>query len=56
MPIHPAIRRPIEFLGFVQASQFTEVEDLAGPAVQPEYVRELARAHEDAGFDRVLIG
>ncbi|HLZ09086.1 MAG TPA: LLM class flavin-dependent oxidoreductase [Chloroflexota bacterium] len=56
MPIHPALRRPIEFLGFVQASPFTEVEDWAGPAVQPDYVRDLARAHEDAGFDRVLIG
>ena len=56
MPIHPAIRRPIEFLGFVGPSPFTEVEEWAGPAVQPDYVRDLARAHEHAGFDRVLIG
>jgi alkanesulfonate monooxygenase len=56
MPLHPSIRRPLEFIGFIGAAPFTEVEPLEGPAVDPEYVRTLARAHEDAGFDRALIG
>ncbi|MFJ9031899.1 LLM class flavin-dependent oxidoreductase [Streptomyces sp. NPDC102274] len=27
----------------------------SGPVVQPVYLRELARAHEESGFDRVLV-
>ncbi|SCG07286.1 MULTISPECIES: hypothetical protein [unclassified Streptomyces] len=27
----------------------------SGPVVQPGYLRELARAHEESGFDRVLV-
>ncbi|MFJ2651654.1 LLM class flavin-dependent oxidoreductase [Streptomyces sp. NPDC087420] len=33
----------------------TETEQAAGPVVQPGYLRELARAHEESGFDRVLV-
>ncbi|MFJ1703683.1 LLM class flavin-dependent oxidoreductase [Kitasatospora sp. NPDC088346] len=32
-----------------------EVGDPAGPAVQPGYLKALADAHEQAGFDRVLV-
>jgi alkanesulfonate monooxygenase len=57
MPLHPSIRRPIEFIGFMGAAPFSEVEEgNGGPALQPEYVEALARAHEEADFDRVLIG
>ncbi len=56
MPIHPSIRRPLEFVGFVGPSPFTEVEEWTGAALQPEYISELARAHEAADFDRVLLG
>jgi alkanesulfonate monooxygenase len=57
MPIHPSIRRPIEFIGFMGAAPFSEVEESnGGPALQPEYVEALARAHEEGDFDRVLIG
>ena len=56
MALHPSIRRPIEFIGFLNAAPFSEVEDWSGPAVQAEYVRELAQIHEVGGFDRVLIG
>jgi alkanesulfonate monooxygenase len=33
----------------------TETEQAVGPVVQPGYLRELARAHEESGFDRVLV-
>src|ERR1700683_1401214 len=33
-----------------------EARRLRGAVVHREYVRRFARAHEDAGFDRVLIG
>jgi alkanesulfonate monooxygenase len=57
MPLHPSIRRPIEFIGFMGAAPFSEVEESnGGPALQPEYVEALARAHEEGDFDRVLIG
>jgi alkanesulfonate monooxygenase len=57
MPIHPSIRRPIEFIGFMGAAPFSEVEESnGGPALQPDYVEALARAHEEGDFDRVLIG
>jgi alkanesulfonate monooxygenase len=57
MPLHPSIRRPIEFIGFMGAAPFSEVEEAnGGPALQPEYVEALAVAHEAGDFDRVLIG
>jgi alkanesulfonate monooxygenase len=48
---------PIEFIGIssTQPASETEVAQLRGPAVQPDYLRELALAHEQAGFDRVLV-
>ncbi|MFE6956252.1 LLM class flavin-dependent oxidoreductase [Streptomyces sp. NPDC057696] len=33
----------------------TEAGCASGPVVQPAYLRELARAHEESGFDRVLV-
>lgn len=56
MPLHPAIRRPIEFIGFVGPSPFTEVEAWSGPALDPGYVAELGKAHDAGDFDRVLLG
>jgi alkanesulfonate monooxygenase len=34
----------------------SESQALTGPAVDADYVRDFSRAHEEAGFDRVLIG
>jgi alkanesulfonate monooxygenase len=34
----------------------SEIRRSTGPVVDRDYVRRFARAHEDAGFDRVLIG
>jgi alkanesulfonate monooxygenase len=48
----------IEFIGIAatQKHSETEIETVPdGPVVNARYLRELAKAHEDAGFDRVLI-
>jgi alkanesulfonate monooxygenase len=46
----------IEFIGIAATAPHSETEIAApSPAGQPGYLEELARAHEDAGFDRVLV-
>lgn len=47
---------PIELLGMIATTAGSESKALAGPVVDPAYVRDFSRAHEEAGFDRVLIG
>ena len=48
---------PIEILGTVPHSRVTETTGLRGAsAFEPEYIAAVARAHERAGYDRVLIG
>ncbi|MGL3151047.1 LLM class flavin-dependent oxidoreductase [Microbacterium sp. A82] len=47
---------PIELLGMIATTAGSEAKALTGPVVDPAYVREFSRAHEEAGFDRVLIG
>ncbi len=46
----------IEFVGFVSTRAQSEIHPPVGPVVDVGYTRALARAHEQAGFDRVLIG
>ncbi len=45
----------IEFIGHVLTQELSETVAPSGPIVQPDYLRALARAHERAGFDKVLI-
>jgi len=47
---------PIEILGMIATTAGSESKKLDGPIVDPAFVRDFSRAHEDAGFDRVLIG
>jgi alkanesulfonate monooxygenase len=47
---------PVEFIGMIGTKDQSEIRDAGGPAIDRAYVRRFARAHEDAGFDRVLIG
>lgn len=47
---------PIELLGMIATTAGSESKAVTGPVVDPAYVRDFSRAHEDAGFDRVLIG
>ncbi|WP_370963971.1 LLM class flavin-dependent oxidoreductase [Amycolatopsis sp. cg9] len=45
----------LEFIGYAAGRQASEIVAPDGPVVQPGYLREVARTHEEAGFDRVLI-
>jgi alkanesulfonate monooxygenase len=45
----------VEFVGMIGTRDVSETRAPAGPPVDPGYVRRFARAHEDAGFDRVLV-
>lgn len=45
----------VEFIGMIQSQKQSEIHPPAGPVVDPDYVRDFARAHETAGFDRILV-
>jgi alkanesulfonate monooxygenase len=47
---------PVEFIGMIGTKDQSEIRNTAGPVIDRDYVRRFSRAHEDAGFDRVLIG
>ena len=57
---------PIEIIGMVGTRDASEIKGplvdgpvvdwMDGPVVDPGYLVEISRAHEDAGFDRVLVG
>ncbi|MFD8285650.1 LLM class flavin-dependent oxidoreductase [Streptomyces malaysiensis] len=46
----------VEFIGMIGTHEVSEIHPARGPVVDTEYTLRFARAHEDAGFDRVLIG
>jgi alkanesulfonate monooxygenase len=45
----------IEFIGIAATSPGSETAAAGGPPVRPDYLRALALAHEESGFDRVLV-
>lgn len=45
----------IEFIGMIQAQKVSEIHPARGPAIDRDYVRAFAQAHEQGGFDRVLV-
>src|SRR5882672_10909872 len=45
----------IEFIGMIQTQKVSETQAASGPAIDRDYVRAFAQAHEQAGFDRVLV-
>ena len=45
----------VEFVGMIATRDQSEIRPPSGPVVDPAYVRRFARAHEDAGFDRILV-
>ncbi len=47
---------PIEFIGMIATREASEIRPAIGPVVDVEFTRAFARVHEQAGFDRVLIG
>ena len=46
----------IEFIGMIQPRDMSETRPAGGPAIDPGYIRAAAQAHDDGGFDRILIG
>lgn len=46
---------PVEFLGIAATNDGSEVTARSGASFDKEYTLELARAHEDYGWDRVLF-
>jgi alkanesulfonate monooxygenase len=47
---------PVEFIGMIATREYSEIRPPRGPVVDVEFTRAFARVHEEAGFDRVLIG
>jgi len=46
----------VEILGMIGTADASETRPSDGTVVDPDYTAAFARAHEDGGFDRVLIG
>jgi alkanesulfonate monooxygenase len=46
----------VEIIGWVATQETSEVLAGRGPLIDPDVLTRFARVHEDAGFDRVLIG
>jgi alkanesulfonate monooxygenase len=47
---------PVEFIGMIAAKPGSETDVRRGPAIDRGFLREFAQAHDEGGFDRVLIG
>jgi alkanesulfonate monooxygenase len=46
---------PIEFIGAIRSRLESEIFRPTGPILDVDFVRQSARLHEDAGFDRALL-
>ena len=47
---------PVEFIGMIHTNDGSESRPQTTALLDPDFTRRHAQAHEDAGFDRVLIG
>lgn len=47
---------PVDVIGLIATQDGSESTPASGPLVNREYAARIARAHEDSGFDEVLIG
>ncbi|SHF02534.1 alkanesulfonate monooxygenase [Lampropedia hyalina DSM 16112] len=45
----------VQIVGMIQSQKQSEIWPASGPAVDRDYVRDFAQAHENAGFDRILV-
>ena len=48
--------RGVEFIGMIGTQPASETHRPSGPIISPDYVARFARAHQESGFDRILIG
>ncbi|MFE7789852.1 LLM class flavin-dependent oxidoreductase [Streptomyces sp. NPDC057460] len=55
-PLSPSTPTAVEFIGMIGTSDSSETRPPTGPLIDVDYTTRFARAHEDAGFDRILIG
>jgi alkanesulfonate monooxygenase len=46
----------VEFIGMILTQNSSESKGNSGPLIDPDFTARFARAHEAAGFDRVLVG
>lgn len=46
----------VEFIGMIGTQMASEIHPAKGPAIDLDYTRRFAQAHEEAGFDRILVG
>jgi alkanesulfonate monooxygenase len=46
----------VEFIGMIGTQHASEIHPPRGPIIDVDYVRRFANAHEQAGFDRILVG
>ncbi|MCK8784388.1 LLM class flavin-dependent oxidoreductase [Roseomonas sp. NAR14] len=46
---------PIQFIGMISHRPSSEIHPPSGPNFQPDYIARFAQAHEEGGFDRVLV-
>src|SRR3954463_9299430 len=46
---------PLEFIGMISHRFQSEIHPPQGPVIDPGYIRRFAQAHEEAGFDRILV-
>jgi alkanesulfonate monooxygenase len=46
----------VEFIGMILTQNSSESKGNSGPLIDPAFTSRFARAHEAAGFDRVLVG
>ena len=53
---YPGTYKDIEILGMIGTADASEVRPPHGPVIDPDYTARFARAHEEGGFDRVLVG
>ncbi len=47
---------PVNFIGMLGTQSQSEIHPASGPLIDKTYITAMARAHEEAGFERVLIG
>jgi alkanesulfonate monooxygenase len=46
---------PVHFIGMISTQPKSEIHLAAGPAIDRDYVKLFAQAHEEGGFDRILV-
>ena len=46
----------VEFIGMIGTQEVSEIHPAAGPVVDRDTVRRFVTAHEEGGFDKVLVG